>query len=483
VNALRRSSLVLVAAALFAAGCASTHDLKPASTMHRADQLASAQSLSTATVNNEAWPSDAWWAAFGDPQLDELEREALAGSPTLQAAAARTRIALAAAGVADANRYPAVNADASVTRERYPANALIPPPYAGHWSTYSVLEATLSWELDLWGSNRAAYQAAIGESRAAGADSYAARLALSAAVAETYFELSRGYAQLDVARAALQQREQILELTRQRNAAGLDSRLELRQTETTLPVTREEIAQLEENIARTRNALAALLGAGPDRGLAIARPTPGAAPDLNLPSLLPADLIGRRPDIAARRWRAEAAAKRIDSARADFYPNVNLNAVAGFQLLGTGPVLAAPNRELGAGPALSLPLFDAGRRRSALAGRDAEYDVAVNEYNQALADALREVADTIAAAHSIRIQRAEESLALSTARDAYELAVLRYREGVGNYLQVLTTETELLRQQSLDADLQARALVNSVDLTRALGGGYQADEPRSALTR
>ena len=109
--------------------------------------------------------------------------------------------------------------------------------------------------------------------------------------------------------------------------------------------------------------------------------------------------------------------------------------------------------------------------------------MAVNEYNQALSDALRDVADSIAAGRSIQIQRAEQSLALSTARDAYDLAVLRYREGVGNYLQVLTTETELLRQQSLDADLQARALVNSVELTRALGGGYALDAPRSASTR
>ena len=480
MNALRRSSVLALAAALFAAGCASTHGLKPESAMRSADDLASAKSLASTEVHGDGWPTDAWWEAYADPQLNALERAALAGSPTLEVAAARTRVALAAAGIADASRYPAVNADASITRERYPANSLIPPPYAGEWSTYSALEATLSWELDIWGRNRAAYHAAVGDSRAAAADDYAARLALAAAVAQAYVELSREYAQLDVAQAALHQREQILDLTRQRNAAGLDSRLELRQTETTLPVTREQIAQLEEDIARTRHALAALMGAGPDRGLAIERPTPGTAPALALPTVLPADLIGRRPDVAARRWRAEAAAQRIDVARADFYPNVNLTAVAGFQLLGPGSLLAAPNRELGAGPALSLPLFDAGRRRATLAGRDAEFDIAVNEYNQTLADALREVADTLAAARSISVQRGEQALALGTARDAYDLAVLRYREGVGNYLQVLATETELLRQQSLDADLQARAFSNSVDLARALGGGYQPDTPRTA---
>jgi NodT family efflux transporter outer membrane factor (OMF) lipoprotein len=277
--------------------------------------------------------------------------------------------------------------------------------------------------------------------------------------------------QLDVAQATLQQREQIYTLTRDRNAAGIDSKLELKQAESALPAAREQITQLNEAIKLTRNQLAALLGKGPDRGLAIARPEAGALTLVSLPTNVPSELLGHRPDILADRWRVEAARHAIRNAKAEFYPNVNLLAFAGLQLLGPGNLLSLPNREYGGGAALSLPIFDAGKRRANLAGRDAEYDIAVERYNQTLADALRDVVDQIDSFHSLDEQREEQRQGLATAQEAYDLAVLRYREGVGNYLQVLTTESQLLAQRSLEADLRARALELSINLARALGGG------------
>ncbi len=157
--------------------------------------------------------------------------------------------------------------------------------------------------------------------------------------------------------------------------------------------------------------------------------------------------------------------------QADFYPNVDLLAFAGFQRLGPGSLINAGDRQPGIGPALSLPLFDAGRRRAALAGADAAYDTSVEQYNQALADALRDVADVVSSLQSVAAQGAEQQEALGIAREAYDLAVLRYREGIGNYLQVLSTEDQLLTQQRLDADLHARSLDLSVSLSQALGGG------------
>ena len=177
--------------------------------------------------------------------------------------------------------------------------------------------------------------------------------------------------QLDVAEATLSEREQIYALTRDRNAAGIDSRLELKQAESALPATREQIAQLQETIQLTRNQLAALLGQGPDRGLAINRPAATALAPVALPSALPAELLGRRPDIIAQRARVEAAQKDIASAKAEFYPNVNLIAFVGLQSLGGGGFLSAASRMMGFGPAVSLPIFDAGRLRANLAGRNA----------------------------------------------------------------------------------------------------------------
>jgi NodT family efflux transporter outer membrane factor (OMF) lipoprotein len=467
---LYRAAVAVAVAAVLSA-CASTHGLAPQSSMNEPDTLQTSATLANTAVGVDAWPDSQWWTQFQDPQLNQLIDEGLAGSPTLRVAEARTRAALAQARVAQSLRLPQLDAKGSVTRERFPEQSIIPPPYGGSWDTLSELQAALSWEIDFWGKNRAAYQQALGEARAAGLDTRAARLALSANIAHAYVQLERAYLQLDVAQATLQQREQIFKLTQDRNQAGVDSKLELRQAESALPAAREQIAQLQETIELTRNQLAALLGKGPDRGQSIRRPAANALAAVAIPSRVPSELLGRRPDILAQRWRVEAAQHGIDNAKAQFYPNVNLTAFAGFQILGAGSLVTAGNREIGVGPAVSLPLFDGGKRRGNLAARDSEYDIAVEQYNQAVADGLREVVDQLASFRSVDEQRSQQREGLATAQDAYDLATLRYREGVGNYLQVLTTETQLLSQRSLEADLRARALDLSINLARALGGG------------
>jgi NodT family efflux transporter outer membrane factor (OMF) lipoprotein len=191
-----------------------------------------------------------------------------------------------------------------------------------------------------------------------------------------------------------------------------------------------------------------------------------------LPSAVPAELLGHRPDLLAQRWRVEAASQGIHEAKAQFYPNVDLVAFIGLQNLGSTNLLSAANRQYGLAPAFTLPLFDAGKRRANLAARDAQYDEAVEQYNQTLTDALREVVDALSSMNSLQRQQAEERDALANAQEAYDLSVLRYREGVGNYLQVLSAESQLLAQRSLEASLQARSMDLSVDLVQALGGGF-----------
>jgi NodT family efflux transporter outer membrane factor (OMF) lipoprotein len=475
MNRIMRIAALVLASLVTA--CASIPTDRPAAAITNAASLAAEGTLASATVAADTWPATDWWRQFGDSQLDQLIREALAGSPTLRVATARTREALARAGVASAARFPQVNGSLTGTRERFSENGLLPPPFAGSWSTLSELDATLSWELDLWGKNRNIEASARDEAHATAIDADAARLALSTTIAHAYIQLERAYLQLDVAAATLSQRQEIFTLTRDRNLAGIDSRLELKQAESALPAAREQIVALQEIIQLTRNQLAALLGQGPDRGGAIARPGAHALATVVIPSRLPADLLGRRPDIVAQRWRIEAAQHDVRSAKAEFYPNINLSAIVGFQNLGPGTLLTAANREIGVGPALTLPIFDAGRRRANLAAKDASYDVAVEQYNQALADALRDVADQLASFRSVDAQRIEQQQAMATTQEAYDLAVLRYREGVGNYLQVLTTETELLAQRRLDVELRARSLDLSVGLLRALGGGFEDEAP------
>ena len=231
------------------------------------------------------------------------------------------------------------------------------------------------------------------------------------------------------------------------------------------------ISQADEAIALARNQLAALLGKGPDRALSLERPELKVT-TVALPSQLSADLLGHRPDIIGSRLRAEAAGRDIAAAKAEFYPNVNLAALVGVQSVTLGSLLTRESADPSLGAAIRLPIFDAGRLRGALAARNAEYDAAVEQYNQALADALREVVDQLTSMRSVQAQRGEADAALASAEEAYDLAVTRYRAGIGSLLQVLTAETAVLEQRSLGSELQARELALSINLVRALGGGF-----------
>src|SRR6266478_2488626 len=212
-TALRATALL---ALLVLEACASTHGLKPQAAVTAADSLAASRALGDTGTDPAAWPSPNWWARFGDPQLDRLISEGLAGGPSLKVAAARARQASALADAAASTRSPRVDSSLSATRERFPARALIPPPYAGGWGTLDQLQATLSWDLDFWGKNRATFEQALGQARAAAVDAQAAQLALSVDIAHAYVQLTRAYLQLDVAQATVDQRERIFALTRAR---------------------------------------------------------------------------------------------------------------------------------------------------------------------------------------------------------------------------------------------------------------------------
>jgi NodT family efflux transporter outer membrane factor (OMF) lipoprotein len=434
--------------------------------------------MAPASVVEDSWPGERWWTEFSDPQLDRLEAEALADSPTLKIAEARLDQAIAAAGTAASSLAPHVDADGSATRERFSEHDVFPQPLAGSTRTESRLALDFGYELDFWGKNRAASTAALDRAEAARVDAFAARLLLSTAVAHTYVELARLYDRLDIAQETLRQRQRIYDLTRQRVAAGLDTRVELRQAEAELPATREQIATLREALAVTRHLLAALLGQGPDRGLAIERPKLAIqTSEMSLPSRLPADLLGRRPDVEASRQRVRAAEQDIKVARAQFYPNINLLAFVGFQSINLSQLLDAGSHTGGVGPALRLPVFEGGRLRSQLAGASAGYDLAVEQYNSVLIQALHELADRLAAFQSVAAQSEQQRLAMTAAQDAYDLSVMRYRTGVGSYLSVLSAETQVLKQKDLEADLRARTHANRVDLIRALGGGFAGVKP------
>jgi NodT family efflux transporter outer membrane factor (OMF) lipoprotein len=462
---MMRSAIVALAAV---AGCASYSGIEPRSTVTDPSALKAETSIGQ---GDGAWPELDWWKRFGDPQLDALIEEGLAGSPNIRLAQARLDQANAAARIAGAVRTPQVGASGDLTRQRFSENYIFPPPIGGSTYTTTQLALNASYELDFWGKNRSAYEAAIGRTRAAEAEKFAARLVLASALAGVYVQLERSYEELDLARRTLQDRETVQSLTSDRMRAGLDSKLELKQVETSIPAARARVVQAEEAIALSRSQLAALLGKGPDRGLAIARPNLRLAA-VTLPANVPADLLGRRPDIVASRLRAEAASRDIASAKAAFYPDVNLSALVGVQSVSLSHLLDPASGIPSIGAAVRLPILDGGRLRGNLAARDAEYDAAVEQYNQSLADALREVVDQLTSMRSVQAQRREADAALASAEEAYGLALTRYKAGIGSLLQVITVETQVLDQRALRTELHSRELALSINLIRALGGGF-----------
>ena len=293
-------------------------------------------------------------------------------------------------------------------------------------------------------------------------------------MAANYADFARLYADRDVLADTLAIREKSLGLVKARFEHGFDSDADLAQAEAGPPAARAELAQADEAIALARNRLASLLGKGPDRGLRIERPKAPFLRAFGLPNNLSANLLGRRPDVVAARWRAEAAAKRIKVARAQFYPNVNLLSFIGFDALGIGNLLNGGADVFGAGPAISLPIFDGGRRRANYRAARADDDLAIATYDETVNQAIREVADAVVSSKQLAIELSNASAAVVSTKRAYRLAQLRYTAGAADYQSVLLVEDRLLTRRRVLSALQSRAFILDVSLTRSLGGGFSS---------
>ena len=410
-----------------------------------------------------------WWQSFGDAQLNALVQKALQDNPGLKTTQARLLRAQATSAVVQATDGVQVNASADLTRQLFSANNIYPPPYGGSVWENGTLQATASWELDFFGKNRAALDAALGQIKATEADAIAARGLLAANVARNYFQLVRLQAQLELAQRTLEQRESIQQLVKSRVNAGLDTALELQQAGSALPEARLQIEILKEQQGLTRNALAALT-AQPESALQLELPALNKIAGVRVAQAMPLDLLGRRSDIAAARWRVEAALKDVGAAKAEFYPNINLVGFSGLSSIGFDKLLKSDSEQWGVGPAIRLPIFDGGRLRAKLRGKTAELDAAIESYNAQVLEAVHEVADRITSSQAVRRQQLEQSAAQAANETAYAIALQRYKAGLGNYLNVLSAEAPVLAQRRQGVDLAARALDTQIQILHAIGG-------------
>jgi NodT family efflux transporter outer membrane factor (OMF) lipoprotein len=464
-----KKSLSLLSALLLSA-CAATPPTTP--------QVAQVKSENLGLTGGPAphFPAE-WWKAFGDPQVDRLAQQVMVGNPTLAGALARMRAAQAQLAVNQAEDLPQVTLDGSEQRTLFSKNYIIPPPFGGTYHWYGSLATNFSWNLDFWGKQAALIAQAGATANGAALDARAAQLALGGSFAQTYIKLLLDYQNGDIADQAVAERADILKISQGRFDAGLENGSAVAQARALLAQARAD--QLRYAAAREADvhAIAALAGRGAEAYATITRPTPNLDVALPLPDKLPADLLSRRPDILAARARVEAAVQGRAAAKADFYPDINLAALAGFQSLGLANLLTGGSFTMGIGPAIHLPIFDAGKLKAQYAGATAGLDIAVADYNNAVLNGIKQTADAMTQVKSLGAQTMQQRDAVANAQKAFRIAEDRYRSGLDTQIPMLTAESTLLQARSALAAVTAAAAQQRITLLLTVGGGFEYETP------
>jgi NodT family efflux transporter outer membrane factor (OMF) lipoprotein len=425
-------------------------------------------------ARSAGWPTDTWWAQWDDPQLDQLVTRAAAGSPTLAIVQSRLTAAIWQASALRAYEFPEVDGRADFARARFPRyGGPSPPGGTTVWRNSAAID--LYYDLDLWGKNRARASGAEDIVHASAADAQFALLELQVAIVRIYNQLAVQYALLDVYQTINDDEKHNFDIATARRQAGIGSNVELSQAATQYKAGIADIVSTRNAIALARLQIAYLVGEGPGFGDSLTRPKPPGEKNAELPTSLPAELIGHRPDVVASRWRAEAAARAIDVAHAEFYPNVDLVATA--SLLSTaqfGGFFNFVNSDAighSVGVAISLPIFDAGRRRGNYGVATAEYDEAVLKYNDTVLAAMQNVAQQVTSLQSLAVQQSTVEDALVAAQQSYRLATRGFASGITEYLDVLVAQKAMLQQERDLVLVQGRRVDEWALLMRDLGGG------------
>jgi NodT family efflux transporter outer membrane factor (OMF) lipoprotein len=412
-------------------------------------------------------PRGDWWRAFRDPVLDALQAQVVVDNQSLKAAEARVRAARAITQQARAALFPFVAADGSATRSGGGSRS-----GGGTGSRYSIaLDA--SWEIDLWGRVRREIEAAGAGAQASAADLEAAKLSAQALLAQDYWLLRVQDAEIRLLNDTLAAYEKSLQVTRNQYAVGVAPRADVVQAETQLKSTQAQAIDAGVQRAQLEHAIATLIGKAPAEVSIAPRDTAFTFPDV--PLGVPSELLERRPDIAAAERRTAAANARIGVAEAAFFPSLTLSAAGGFQSSALSQLLSLPNRFWAIGPlALAQTIFDAGLRRAQTAQAIAAYDEAVATYRQTVLTGFQEVEDNLAALRILEQEAAVQADAVRAARESVAIVNNQYRAGIVNFLEVVVVQTSALANERAALAIQGRRLAATVQLVRALGGGFEA---------
>lgn len=462
---------ILVASCLLGlAGCLHYPDHRQGVTQENAATLSVKHHYKLPSKQAAQLVTGNWWERFRDPQLNQVVALALSDSPDMQIARSRVYRAQQIANESNASLWPAIDFDGTATRQRFSQYGLIPPPFNGKTFNIGTLAFNFNYELDFWGKNRAILAARINEVCAAEADRAAAQLVVATAVTETYFRVKESEAQTNIARQLLKDRQEMLAIIQDRLKHAIASDIPVKSAEAEMQVAALQVTQYEQMNALARHQLAVLIGKNALTTDIVMPKYTYPKKALNLPANLSINILAKRPDIVAAKWRAEAAANEVHVAKTLFLPNISLNALFSYQSVGFGHLFEPGSQTNAIGTAIDLPIFDAGARKANLGVRYAEYDMAVASYNQTVLTALREVADQASILTSLNSQVSTQQNVYAATNRTYQLTKMRYQHGIVDYVQVLAANEANLQQKSTLLDYETKQVIAMVEMIKALGG-------------
>ena len=415
-----------------------------------------------------------WWVVFGDRVLNDLETQATGANQSLKAAIERVDEARAQARVTRAQLYPAVSVDPSVSRERLGADRPIQPGVKATSYTYNSFSLPLdaSYEVDLFGKIRRSIEASRADYQGSIAAYQTVLLTLKSNLAQDYFNLRYLDADRDVLQQNIKVQQDFLDLTRKRYEGGLASGLEVAAAETQLGTTKALYVGDERQRDELEHAIAVLLGKPPAQFSLPSNPLNLDPPAI--PTGLPSDLLERRPDIAQVERQMAAASARIGVARAAYFPDLNLTASAGFLSGGLSNLVSGASTSWYVTPVLSVPVYQGGRITANYQYAQSVYRETVDNYRQQVLSAFQQVEDGLSDLRVLESQGQAQALAVQGAQRSVNISTARYKEGLAEYLEVLTADNTLLQNQRTASQILGMRFVSSVQLIDALGGGWAA---------
>jgi len=415
-----------------------------------------------------------WWKLFNDPQLDALEQQALALSPTLAIASARVERARAQSSVVAAEFGPRVTADGAVQRFRTSRDVATAPFIGGQRRAIEdnqfSAQAALGWELDVWGRIKASYAVAQAQLLSTLLEADGMRLMLTAEVASTYLQLRGLDDEGRIVNAATQSRRDALRVVQLRYDVGVVTDLDLERARTELANALADASDLARRRNGLENALAQLTGQAPKE---LRLPLSGTVPSAPVIAAgIPSEMLQRRPDISQALALRSAAFAQTGVAQAAFYPQIRLTGAAGLASSDLTSLISAPARLFSLGPSISIPVLDSGRNQANWRAAQAGLDEAQANFQQKILIALREVDDALSELTHRRMTAQAQQQAITAASRATRVARLRYEKGAASYLEVTDTERTQLAAERALAQTRAAQWVATVQLVRSLGGGW-----------